>query len=142
MTSIRAQLENHQAIIVVRSATRGNVLVERADLNELEAITQLGPLKVYRDTETHFEVSLEDFQALVKAAHDRLHGILDNEDDEKGSPEAQPEEDDEQLRNLSMHYAAQVLVARIHAANGLEAVSFEDHHIVSQAKAILDFLKG
>lgn len=142
MTSIRALLDSHTPLVASKSKTPGLVLVERADLEELQALARADVSAVYSTTDTHYEIAAEAFQALVKAAHDRLHGILDDEDDEKGSPEVQPEEDDEQLRNLSMHYAAQVLVARIHAANGLEAVSFEDHHIVSQAKAILDFLKG
>lgn len=156
MTSIRAQLETHVPILARRTSQPGVVAVEHADIAELTDIT-LTKLDVLQQNATHVFVSAAQFQELVQNAHDIIHSEErgaerlfdavfgtdegDGSEDRREADETEGISDDEgeNRRNISMHYAVAIVTTEINAAHGLEGSRTD---IVELARKIDTFLKN
>ena len=160
MTSIRALLETHTPIPAILSTEHeGYVFVENPDFRELlELAGGWAPLssKVSAINDTHTEVETKYFLRIVEEAHNAVHpgppeltsteNYQDEPDvkdvntyaDEVVSRDERRDYDLSQLRSAAMHYAVQIVLAKINAAHGLDSPNEDD--VISLASKIFGFL--
>ena len=163
MTSIRTLIEAHSPIVAAQTSRPGIVGVEHADYAELLAIVG-EPLEIYSQSNAHYFVNQNDFDEYVRKAHAKVHSeiqgaqklrdlmnelppveafdqIFGKDEDEKVEKveKVERDEDGEQRRNVSIHYATQIIIAQTQASHGLEATPDD---VVTLAGRISDFIKG
>ena len=141
MPSIRSFINSHTPIPVSPSGTEGYVLIEDRDLDELEDLAGFS-IDSDSDADGQAEVSYEDLQKLANAAHGALHPharATGQADDQKDGQEGRDEED-LQLRLSAMSFASAIIANKLTHSSGLDALEVTDQSVVSQAKAIYEFL--
>lgn len=86
-------------------------------------------------------ISIDDLQQLAVIAHEAIHSGRDKEGPEDPEEDTSVETgyDQEQTRNVSMHYAVQIAAARIHSQHGLETEPVDP---VAIATTIESYLRG
>jgi hypothetical protein len=136
MTSIRTQIEAHSRIVAQQTPDGKHAIISIEDLAELVGLAHQA---------IHPESLPGTFSEDSKRGAERLMAAIWGEGPEEPETEDQPESKKEldqqegQFRNLAMHYAVQVVTAKIQAAHGLDS---EYPDVVGHAESILAFLKA
>ena len=157
MTSIREQIEAHNPI-VAQDIGGGLAAISVEDYRELlDILGREVPaiLSLVNGDDPRVVILHTELDTLVQTAHDVLHPAPTPEerlldavfgddgpaDEEPDSPEVERGYDEAQMRNVSMHYAVQLGVARLNASSGLD-FEYDSAKAVEDAKVIESYLKG
>lgn len=141
MSNIRHLVSNHLPLQLTPGSSEGTALISGDDLQELcELADKQLPARVVSYQPLMLEAPVEELKALMVQAHTNIHGegAVPVED----QPTADRDEEEEQLRNVAMHYATQIVTAKLTHGSSIDALEVQDNSVVDQATAILKFLKG
>lgn len=137
MTSIRQQIDAHSPIVAET--------VQGDDTKCIISIEDLNELVMLAHEAVHANSPIDPFSPEAQRGARRIMEAIWAEPQPEDEPEAEKEAEKEfdgqeaQFRNVAMHYAVQVITAKIAASHGLDT---DVPDTVGHAESILAFLKG